>query len=238
MKYYQDGILQNHIRKKDVTAHLFKYTTQLMVDNDFKIHNILPVQIIFCLKEKNAKKLNSHRWSFNVFATCLNPNICILLDVVTKPSKTSIYHLWKAFNRDSYVGGACGEIKVDLGHKCRNLLNTLVTSQNFEYKMSNILDKPSESVFSYISVLPGTFSVYRYEALMNGPLEAYFKGDVSGASKTNIVEANMYLAEDRILSFELVTKKHEKWILKYIKSTKAETDVLDNVPEFISQRHQ
>ncbi|CAG8848686.1 15788_t:CDS:2, partial [Gigaspora margarita] len=124
------------------------------------------------------------------------------------------------FDHNSYVGGTCGKIKVDLGRKCRNLHNSLVASQNFEYKMSNILDKTSESVFGYISVLPGAFSAYRYEALMNGPLEAYFKGDVSDApktnTKTNIVEANMYLAED----------------------PKAKTDVPDNVSEFISQRRR
>jgi chitin synthase len=35
----------------------------------------------------------------------------------------------------------------------KNLLNPLVAAQNFEYKMSNILDKPLESIFGYISVL-------------------------------------------------------------------------------------
>ncbi|CAG8840392.1 13757_t:CDS:2, partial [Gigaspora margarita] len=142
------------------------------------------------------------------------------------------------FDRNHDVGGACGEIKVELGHKCRNLLNPLIASQNFEYKMSNILDKPSESVFGYISVLLGAFSAYRYKALMNGPLEKYLKGKTmydSGATKS-IFEANMYLAEDHILSFELVIKKNESWKLQYIKSAKAETDVPDNVPEFISQR--
>lgn len=51
-------------------------------------------------------------------------------------------------------------------------------------------------------------------------------------------EANMYLAEDRILCFEIVCKKKEAWTLKYVKSAKASTDVPDSVPEFISQRRR
>ncbi|CAG8497215.1 6814_t:CDS:2 [Funneliformis mosseae] len=248
MGVYQDGIMQNNVAGKPVTGHLFEYTSQLMVDSNFDIRGadkgIPPVQILFCLKEKNAKKLNSHRWFFNAFAAQLNPNVCILLDVGTKPSSTSIYHLWKAFDMDPQIGGACGEIQTELGRGCINLVNPLVASQNFEYKMSNILDKPLESVFGYISVLPGAFSAYRYKALQNtsfdkGPLASYFKGEkMHGNGDAGIFEANMYLAEDRILCFELVAKKNESWKLKYVKSAKAETDVPDNVPEFISQRRR
>ncbi|KAG5463342.1 MAG: chitin synthase-domain-containing protein, partial [Olpidium bornovanus] len=59
------GIAKNTVNGKDVTAHIYEYTTQIMVDQELKLRGadkgLVPVQIIFCLKEQNKKKLNSHR---------------------------------------------------------------------------------------------------------------------------------------------------------------------------------
>ncbi len=101
--------------------------------------------------------------------------------------------------------------------------------------------EPLESVFGYISVLPGAFSAYRYKALQGAPLNAYFKGEAlhsGSAVNAGTFESNMYLAEDRILCFELVTKRNEAWTLRYVKSSHAATDVPQQVPEFISQRRR
>jgi len=234
MGVYQHGIAKNYVNSRAVQAHVYEYTTQVSLDSDLKFKGaekgIVPCQMIFCLKEKNQKKLNSHRWFFNAFGKALNPNVCILLDVGTRPGGTSLYHLWKAFDTDSNVAGACGEIKAMKGKWGINLLNPLVASQNFEYKMSNILDKPLESVFGYITVLPGALSAYRYHALQNdetghGPLSQYFKGETLHGQHADVFTANMYLAEDRILCWELVAKRGERWVLKYVKGCTGETDV-------------
>jgi chitin synthase len=241
---YQEGLITTSIDSNEVSAHLFEYTTHVRLDNqyNFKRGGNIPIQTIFCLKEKNGKKINSHRWFFNAFSAVLVPEVCVLIDVGTKPSDQSLYHLWNEFHVDENVGGACGEIYVDKGRFSTKLLNPLVAAQNFEYKISNILDKPMESQFGFIAVLPGAFSAYRYKALLNGhdgqgPLEKYFLGE-SMEGNANLVMANMYLAEDRILCFELVTKRNEKWVLRYVHSARAETDVPDSVPEYVSQRRR
>ncbi|KAI8993118.1 chitin synthase-domain-containing protein, partial [Trametes punicea] len=205
------------------------YTTTFGLDENlhFKYPDkgIVPTQIIFCMKEKNQKKINSHRWFFNAFGSMLqvchflslNPNVCVLLDVARAPV-TSIYHLWKAFDVNS--------------NHWRGLLNPLVAAQNFEYKITNILDKPTESLFGYISVL-----IYRAanDKYGFGPLASYFKGEVLHGRDTDIFTSNMSMPTDassqRILCFELVAKANSNWILKYVKSAIAETD-------FISQRRR
>lgn len=130
MGCYQEGIAKDSVGGKDVTAHIYewvfrgvvhtspstsrhRYTTNVIVTDTGEVSKgSCPVQVLFCLKEQNKKKLNSHRWFFNAFAPLLKPNgmywfnvfvkslltdpeVCVLLDVGTKPTGTSIYELWK-----------------------------------------------------------------------------------------------------------------------------------------------
>jgi chitin synthase len=251
---YQDGIVKKDVDGHPTVAHIFEYTTQLSVTPNQQLirpvddgpQTLPPVQFIFCLKQQNSKKINSHRWLFNAFGRILNPEVCILLDAGTKPGPKSLLALWEGFYNDKDLGGACGEIHAMLGKGGRKLLNPLVAVQNFEYKISNILDKPLESAFGYVSVLPGAFSAYRFRAIMGRPLAQYFHGDHTlskilgkkGIDGMNIFKKNMFLAEDRILCFELVAKAGQKWHLSYIKAAKGETDVPEGASELIGQRRR
>lgn len=95
-------------------------------------------------------------------------------------------------------------------------------------------------------MLPGAFSAYRYRAILGRPLEQYFHGDHSLADRLgakgiygmNIFTKNMFLAEDRILCFELVAKAGCRWTLTYVKPSKAETDVPESAAELIGQRRR
>lgn len=241
---FQEGFAKNKIKDDPVVSHIYEYTTKLCVSSiegdvvELKGgEDVIPMQLVFCLKEKNQQKINSHSWAFEAFADILQPNVVVLLDVGTEPTAKSIHRLWQAF-KDPRVAGACGEIKASLGNG-KLLLNPLVAAQNFEYKISNILDKPMESVFGFVTVLPGAFSAYRFEALKGAPLDRYLKGeDLKKSNDGGIFNANMYLAEDRILCFELVAKRGHKYLLKYVNTAQAATDVPEELHDFISQRRR
>lgn len=154
---YQDGVMKKDVDGQETTAHIFEYTTQISVTADQKLMRpksdedtsaIPPTQIIFCLKQKNSKKINSHRWLFNAFGRILNPEVCILLDAGTKPGSSSLHQLWQAFYNDRNLGGACGEIHAMLGKHGKDLINPLVAAQNFEYKISELTHRP----IAYIEV--------------------------------------------------------------------------------------
>jgi chitin synthase len=89
----------------------------------------------------------------------------------------------------------------------RKWFSGVVMAQQYEYVTASAIDKALESLLGFVSVLPGAFSAYRWEALQGDPLHAYFKmqdrgrddGAVSLGSMLTPSEANMYLAEDRIL---------------------------------------
>ena len=196
-----------------------------------------PLQLLVAVKESNGGKLNSHAWAFRAIAPALDPEFLVLLDAGTVPEPTAVLRLLGTMLAAPDVGGACGEICV--AAEQRSLLAPVVMAQVFEYTAANAIDKAFESTLGFIGVLPGAFSAYRAEAIAGAPLDAYFLlEDREAAAKLSTATANMYLAEDRILGFEIVAKAGCAWRLAYDAGAAAHTDVPDSVGALVKQRRR
>jgi chitin synthase len=95
-------------------------------------------------------------------------------------------------------------------------------------------------------VLPGAWSAYRYKALHKSDryepnlLEhSYFKMLLNpNIEEKDFKEANMYLAEDRILSLGIYCQPHEKYYLKYVPNAIAKTDPMKSHEDLMKQRRR
>lgn len=168
------------------------------------------------------------------FCCYLQPTYVQMIDIGTIPLHNSISKIFLYLEKFKFVGGAAGEIEVfaptdkELGYpktnkKGENKKRTcsekfeafvLVNAQYVEYKVSHYLDKSFESLFGFVSVLPGAFSTFRWEALQGDPLKSFFKG--LDGDKHTAKEANMYLAEDRVMCLEILRKYSKDYVLRYL----------------------
>jgi chitin synthase len=56
-------------------------TPKLILPHGDDPNNLVPVQIIFVLKAKNQKKINSHRWLFNAIGRMLQVRVFMISQV-------------------------------------------------------------------------------------------------------------------------------------------------------------
>ena len=85
-------------------------------------------------------------------------------------------------------------------------------------------------------MLPGAFSTFRWDAIKNMPLEKFYTGlnkEIYG-----ILKQNMFLAEDRIMCYEIVHQKGKNYRLVYMPGAVAITDPPNNFVELIQQRRR
>ncbi|CAG8758876.1 4959_t:CDS:2, partial [Gigaspora margarita] len=219
---YQSNIAKSRLDNKVVKAHIYEYTTQISIQCTKKSlikktmdDGIFPTQILFCLKEKEKDNADTFQWFFNAFCPILNPKICVLIKAGVKP----------AFLKP-HIAGACGKLVAMKDKTLIKSLNPIVGAQIFEHEISNILDRPSESIFGYIQILPEDFSAYRYLSLQ----------DIMNNIGNTYILSTSYLKYNYLLCFDLISKHNRSWILHYESSSQAEIDISSNLSEFIHQQ--
>jgi chitin synthase len=66
------------------------------------------LNVLLCVKHKNAGKLSSHALFFLGFCEFMQPDLCLLLDVGLKPLGNSIFEMFKYMDKRPNCGGTCG----------------------------------------------------------------------------------------------------------------------------------
>jgi cellulose synthase/poly-beta-1,6-N-acetylglucosamine synthase-like glycosyltransferase len=188
---------------------------------------------LFCVKEENGGRMNSHLWMFHGICPVMNPEYVLLLDCGTKMGSRAMLMLYHHLESNASVGGVCGQIIIN-EVPCMSMT---VSSQHFELKADCCLTKPMESIFGCISEMPYAFCAWRFEALEGIPLNKYFFLE-SFADKANITPfiGNMYLAENRILCFEVFCRHDCDYVLQYVHGACAKKATLSHIGPLLEKR--
>lgn len=85
-------------------------------------------------------------------------------------------------------------------------------------------------------MLPGAYSVFRFDAIIGSPIREFYKG----LDKLNhdCPEANKYLAEDRIMCFEICNRSDRNYYLTYVPDAPAYTDAPNSLIGLMKQRRR
>jgi cellulose synthase/poly-beta-1,6-N-acetylglucosamine synthase-like glycosyltransferase len=208
----------------------------------------LPMPVHFMIKHRNQGKIDSHKWFFKGFWEYMNPKYAQILDWGSIPLWNSISHIIMHMETKPQVGGACGEIEVlmpemkENGNEISFWEGVLLRAQYIEYKLSHYLDKSTETLFGFVSVLPGAFSTFRWDAIKGAPLKEFLRGSTDEFGDVSCIQrcasANKYLAEDRIMCLEIIAKRNENYIIHYVPGAICLTDPPLNLNSLIKQRRR
>lgn len=195
-------LCKRYLANRDSTALLYSY--QLKTDSNRSSY------VFMCVKHQNQGKLWSHNWFFNGFCRLFNAPYCILMDVGLRPEPRALFRMYSYMvTHDADCGGVCGYMSLsiekpeeedmdeyDIFTRTGSFFFDIQRAQQFEYHFSHMLDKPFESAFGFIHVLPGAFSGYNLRKILdrrNPILQQYFRSitDSSEAEKPEGPTAGM-----------------------------------------------
>ena len=232
--------LAQQLLKSKVKERFYEFAHSFHCKARFDLKSKHYVNLYFCVKHENKRKLNSHLWYFGGFCKVMRPDYCMLIDVGTEPEDKALYLLFRALEKDAQIAGVCGEIVPR--NENDSIFDVLLYAQKVEYKFSHILDKAFESIIGYITVLPGAFSAYRLEALqldkIKGPLWGDYFKSLRKPEAMDCYHANIYLAEDRVLCLSLVSVGGKRNLLRYVRKSVAYTDPPPDFEALTNQRRR
>lgn len=201
------------------------------------------MQLLFCVKPKNRGKLDSHWWFFNKLCGHYQPDICFQIDVGTVLEGSTVGAMSDSLYQSSRRSAVASNVLIDPETNAPGYLRSF---QCADFVIQRCVHWPAENVWGYISVIPGQCSAVYWPAMQGaadgatehsqqmGPANRYLRG----LHHESAFEEIMYLAEDRVLSFELIADRGSDNTINYNHLAVCYTDACDSVAELARQRRR
>ena len=210
--------------------------------------NISHYQFTWWLNKNSQGKIESRKWFFKGFWEYMDPIYAQIIDCGSIPFWKSISMIIWHLESIPEVDGAWGEIEVILPEKKEDgsdicfVERTLLRSQYVEYKLSHYMNKAAESLYGFVSVLPGAFSIFRWRRIKGRLLNKFLKGPNGNFGEISklisLSNPNKYLSEDRIMRLEIITKQDEDNVIHYVPDAKCLTDTSLKLTYLLKRRRR
>ena len=214
------GLIDSDSKSLPEDEQMTVYESNLQIDSELDAKT--GATVYFCIKHLNKGKLDSHWWFFQKFTESLNPSICVQIDAGTIPSEDSLLNMWNIIQNQPTVGGIATRLEIQDDKSQDNLLYAY---QHGDFILHTSFIKLAEYYCGCIMLIPGQLGALNWKALKsssNGDsaLDRY----LDGLKSVTPFKTTMFLAEDRLIGFELMTYKGSDYHNYYCRKTLATTD--------------
>ncbi|MCM2450716.1 glycosyltransferase family 2 protein [Agrobacterium vitis] len=193
-----------------------------------------PLCVHLAVKDRNRGKLDSHAFFFRDLAERLRPDFVLQIDAGSRPADDCLGTLLAQMECEP----DCAALATNIVMQDAALTDWLQSWQQADFLWQKLSDWPIGNGLGYLEVVPGQASLFRMSALRRGengdPMAAYFRGL---SKPTSLMEANLFLAEDRIICAEIV-KSHPACTIRYHHDANLVTDGCMTIGELLRQRRR
>jgi len=201
----------------------------------------MKLKVTMLIKRDNRRKHNSHEWFFQSFCKEYNADYAFATDCGTLYHSQCVAHLIKFMDDNEGSAGVTARQRVMTAKMQGTVGEGLMARwyralQAYDYEASISSFQGAFALSGMLPVLPGPCGMYRYRDIKGEALDYYFDTVNADPNKMDMVQGNLLLAEDRILSYAaaLKTGKRTSWVPHATFYFEAETES----EKFIAQRRR
>ncbi|WP_159077920.1 addiction module [Dickeya sp. Secpp 1600] len=194
------------------------------------------VTLVLALKHHNRGKLDSHSWFFRHICRLITPSYALQIDTGSVPDAHCLSRLHDYLEAHHHCAAVTARILTPPPTDRRLILNW----QYGDFWWEKITDWPVNQRLGYMEVVPGQCSLIRYatfsmpSSTTSSPLQRYLRG----LHPQGLLEHNQFLAEDRVLGFEIVRESIPPSTTEYRSDAMLETDPCHTFAELVRQRRR